>query len=494
MKFNQKRVRRRCSGGVLVLALVLTSAATVGFAAWASLISQRAQGIEQLMAGTKRRLAVQNGIAIARQYSYQMLASAAGSTAAMSLSNDWGAVSIPTWSGYAMESVTPPAGVNVFSPSGSSDPVVVYARWHEATVETPIYDFDRVPVEIATPTTKVLSMVKSRSPLCSGDVLIFHRPTLAKPAPAVTVTGNIQTVGGRMVLFNPLSPNSFKAVNASQVVTPGYITATPSTFQLFAPAGQTTSTLLPSNLVLPAVSGGSVSSSVDTTGKLNVIEDATNGGNSFRDRIQYGSWMELDTSSSIDERGVSFDSSTGILTLNLAEPDLPSVIAHNNLSQIVLTGQNAPAEETAADSYAASGLCYVEDAATTTRNLTSIVCNGTGNQRRFILGVKKVTPADASGNAAPGGGVSINFTNSASAPIWRLMMVAENTPLTVSATGGPGTITMIGGIQADSSLAAPTGTANLLKLLPEASPLRLNRLAPRFAWVETYLDFVDGDI
>ena len=72
------------------------------------------------------------------------------------------------------------------------------------------------------------------------------------------------------------------------------------------------------------------------------------------------------------------------------------------------------------------------------------------------------------------------------------MTVAENTPLTVSATGGAGTISVIGGFQSDASIAAPSATGTSLLLVPETAPGRLNRLAPRLAWVETYLDFDDG--
>jgi hypothetical protein len=107
--------------------------------------------------------------------------------------------------------------------------------------------------------------------------------------------------------------------------------------------------------------------------------------------------------------------------------------------------------------------------------------NGTNN-RRILLCIKKI--AATAGEV--GGGVDISFGTAV--PSWRLLVVAENTPLSFTPAGGAGNIALRGGIQTDASLSGPTGSSRLV-IEKDALPLALQNIAPRLAWVETHLFF-----
>jgi hypothetical protein len=178
--------------------------------------------------------------------------------------------------------------------------------------------------------------------------------------------------------------------------------------------------------------------------------------------------------------------------MDLNNPDLPNIIADNHVQKIVLTGQNSNNAATLAESYAGVGLCYIENAATTSRRIVSIDCNGNRNSRRIVLGIKKLT-VPAAGVTPTGETVTCSFPDSSTEPLWRLMLVSENTPLAFVAPAGTPGITLTGGIQTDSSITAPTAAGIFLKLAPETTARRLNRLAPRLGWVETYVDISGGN-
>ncbi len=489
--------RRRSCGGVLVLALVITAGAAVGFAAWAMLLGQRTQFVEQALAGTQRRLAVENGRQIARQYGYAgVIPSNAGAALnaplpglPTGLLN--GGISVTSWSGYAMESTTFPVGYNPISPASNGYP---YGKQLAVSLPYSVSDAYPAPVAVGTGAADFTLEINSRSPLTSGDLLVVHRPTTVNstPLPKITISGSLDLVGGRAVYFSPLSDALSTTARATQVAFPPVQPAGSSTLPVSRDS-QTNAVILPGNLPLPILSGGSIAGALDTAGRLDVIDSPANGGNSFKSKVQTGPYLTVDTTKTGGERGVAFDKTTGTLTINLSEPLLPNIIAENHVAKIILTGQRSAADATIADPLGAVGFCYVETGGVTSRSLTEVRCQEIYNKRRFIMGIKKVPPASQSPKAY-GSVVSCVFPQSNQAPVWRLMVVAENTPLAFTALGGPGIITLTGGIETDGSVAAPSATGASLRLLPEPDPRRLNRLAPRLAWVENHLNLDNGSL
>ena len=239
-------------------------------------------------------------------------------------------------------------------------------------------------------------------------------------------------------------------------------------------------------LTTGAVGGGD---NLDVANRLNVIDSTTNPSNSLRNKILNESvYVTVNTAQDrTASQGIGYVAATGVLTLDLAESAFWGVLVENNLTEIVLNGQSAN------NAFQASvRICYVEDANVSTRSLTKVTCNGVTNLRPMVIGIKKIPLA--SGSQVPGSPVAFDFANSNMAPGWRMMLVAENTPLGFTASGGPGIITVKGGIMTDGSITASSGAGNRVRLVRETDNAHLIQLVPRRAWMETYLNFTDGSL
>ena len=481
----------------MVVALMITAAATMGFAAWSTLIASRKEAVEQNFGGLLRRMAVENGKQIARQFAYTDFLTKNSSNAvnstnfASGTTQVIGGIATPVRVGFAMDSVAFPPGFNRLSPAGLG---FAYGVITNVTVPFSVMDSHPALTVRANDVTTVSTAMKSRSPLLSGDVLVIHQPTLATTSPvaAPIVTGSLDVLDSRAVFLTPSTLGNFSTVRASAVTMPSYSVPAVNPAQTRDP--YTNALVLPSNFPSSLTTGGSVGAgnALDTGNYLNVVNSAQNPSNSLLEKIKTGSYVTVTTTADFNQSGVSFVSSTGILTLNLSNQALPSVIVQDNVSQIIFTGQSSSAEESLADIYSSVGVCYVEDAAVSTRSLTSVACNNGANKRRLILGMKKIPKA--TNPQVPGSAVTIDFPQSNLSPVWRLLLVAENTPLAFSNSGGPGILTLKGGIQTDGNIASISGAGNAVKLISETDPRRLSRLAPRRGWIETYLDFTNGSL
>jgi hypothetical protein len=490
---QRQRARLRTSGGVLLVALLITCAATFGFAAWASLIGQRRQVVEEVSGGIQRRLAVENGRQMARQYALTGVLTKNSGTAVSftktpaATSQVLGGITAPAFTGYAMDSTSFPT-FNRLSPAGTG---YAYGTLLQVSVPFSIMDYYPTPTVKSSGTTTAIAAMKSRPALPSGDLLVIHEPTLSTTAPVVT--GNLDVQGGRAVFLTTGGLANLSTVRATAVAIPHY--PVPSTNALATRDPQTNNVIVPSNFPQPISTTGPVvaGNSIDLGNRLNVIDSALNPSNSFREKIKQGSYTTLNPASDLNQNGLNFVASTGVLTLDLANENLTSVIIDNNVTEIILTGQNSAAAESAVQDFSSVAICYVEDDNVTTKRLSKITCQNSGNARRVIIGIKKL-PKPSPNPQIPGLAVTVAFPSSDVAPQWRLMLVAENTPLLFSASGGPGVITLKGGIQTDSAITATTGVGNRVRLILEDDPRRLVRLAPRRGWVEHYLDYANGSL
>ncbi len=489
---SSRRLARRTAGGVLIVALLLTAAATFGFTAWANLIAQRRQSIEETVGGMTRRLSVENGRQSALQLGYNSLLTKNGGAAMDAKMEDattlqiYGGLTTAAWSGYALESIRP-GKVNHFSHAGIS---FAYEPDLAFTVPYSVMDYYPSPSWRANGTTTVVASARSRVPLLSGDVLNIYKPTLALDSPLTNqvITGNLDVVGARSVILSPAALDNFSGLRTSAISTPVY--AVPNSNPMVFRDPTTNNYVMPSNFPSTLTTMGSVGAgnNLDTENRLNVIDSPDNPANSLRNRILNGLvYVTLDTTQDrVFSQGIGFVASTGVLTLDLTDSTLWGLIANNNISEIILNGQS-----TNIDTQASVRICYVETA-TTTRTLTKVTYNGATNLRPIVMGIKKVPPA--TGSQVPGSPVTMSFADSGVAPLWRMMLVMENTPLAFAADGGNGRITMIGGIMTDGSIQATSGAGNSVALVPETDHTHLIQLVPRRAWMETYLDFANGSL
>jgi hypothetical protein len=488
-----RRTARRTDGGILLVALLLTAAATLGFTAWANLIAQRRQSIEETVGGMTRRLSVENGRQSAIQLGYNALLTKNGGAAMDAKIEDattlqiYGGLATAAWSGYAMESIR--AGkVNHFSHAGIS---FAYEPDLAFVVPYSVMDYYPSPSWRANGTTTVVASARSRVPLLSGDILNIYKPTLALDTPLAdqVITGNLDVIGARSVILSPAALDNFSGLRTSAISTPVY--TVPNTNPMVFRDPVTNDYVMPSNFPSTPTTTGSVGAgnNLDTQNRLNVIDSPDNPANSLRNKVLNGLvYVTLDTTQDrAPSQGIGFVASTGVLTLDLTESALWGLIADNNISEIILNGQS-----TNIDTQASVRICYVERADTTTHTLSKVTYNGPTNLRPIVMGIKKVPPA--AGSQVPGAPVTMSFADSGVAPMWRMMLVMENTPLAFEAAGGNGRITMMGGIMTDGSILATSGAGNSVVLVPETDHTHLIQLVPRRAWMETYLDFTNGSL
>lgn len=490
------RRRARESGGVMILALLITACATVGFVAWGNLIAQRTQNVEQAMGGTQRRIAVENGRQLAREYAYrERLTKGSGADFEVSAEETSGQViggiSVSAWSGNAFDSNEYPIGYNKFSPAATG---IGFGPSLEMLLPYSVTDYYPDPTVKASASTRVLTVVKSRSPLTSGDMLVIHAPTRAI-APA-SVTGSFDVMGGASFLVTS-SPANFNSVRALAFNTPSYTPVAPSgtvnttTIAISHPTSG--ANVLPSNFPSLHTTTGPVdgSTALDELNRLNVVDPASNTANSLKSKLQnggsYGSLTFPTTADHADTgNGISFASSTGTLTIDLSVENMPWLVLNDNIAEIKLIGAASSSLESAVP----AAICYVENGATTTRAFTKITSAGGTNKRRVLLGLKKISALVND----PQQEVACDFDSAN--PIWKMMFICENTPLKFNSVGG-GLITLIGGIQTDSSLvSSSTISGSGVRLEMEAAGFQSwpNKLLPRRAWVEAYLDFDYGNL
>ncbi len=490
--------RHQTAGGVLIVAMLLTAAATLGFAAWATLLNQRQQSAEETMGGIQRRLAFANGRQMAIQLGYNQLMTQNTGNAIDLAQYDTtltakihGSLKTDAWTGSAISKFPLPypavnnSAMNRFSPSGTH---AAYGPEFSFTVKASVMDYypnptvrtdaNNAPVSIAA---GLITSVRHYAPLLSGDLLCIYKPTLGTATPLAnqTLTGNIRVVGGRSLILTPAPLANFSALRTDAISTPHY--NVPSNPIIFQNTASTPAQILPSNFPSIVTSLGSVGTgnNLDTQHRLNVIDDATNNpSNSLKARI-----LSSDVVISINtaanhalQDGVSFDLATGVLNIDLANQAIWGIVADNNVSEIRLQGMPA-----INSNLASVRLCYTETAGLYARTLTKISCQGDANYRPIIIAVKK--SPNPTGSAVVGPEVTLEYPTTT--PLWHSLIVVENTPLIFTTNG---ILTLAGGIMTDASLTGPTGQ-NRVQIIPSTLSTFLTHIAPQRMWLETYFDY-----
>ena len=490
--------RKQPSGGVMVIALVIIGFVTVGFSAWVGLLAQRGRSAEVEEHATRRRVSAYNSRAVIREYALERMITSSGDASGVSfdpfasssevddngnLKQGWAVTTAGAWSGFPMESNTRLAGLNGFSLTWDYP----YSKVVDVTAVTKALGFvtnqaGRVEQSLSNISSYLKVYVRSRSPVLGGDLLIVHRSKLSTPV-APVVSGNI-SVNGRVMHFVPELPAiSYTARSARFIARPG---ASPMELR---PLDLNGNGIPPSNLAWTPITFGRVGGVTDLTGKLNIIDDSANGGNSLRQKLTSSAATIQNDGGTLlaDPRGYSNAGLGTVVVTPCVGPsnpaDLPSVVIDSEVQELIIEGQDG-ANLTGYSLYRpALAVVYVQDAASV-RKLQTIRLRKQ-NARRMILAIKQ--EGDALGQPV---NIIVEDTNAASG--WHLVILAENTPLIFSAGTAVNLIRVAGGIQTDSPLAGP-GAGQELGLVLEDDTRGLIKLAPRAAWVESIMpDKVPG--
>ncbi|HWB06403.1 MAG TPA: hypothetical protein VG796_25490 [Verrucomicrobiales bacterium] len=487
---------KKPAGGVLVLALIAIGFVAVGFSTWISMLGQRGRAAEIEEHATRRRIAAYNSRAAIQEYTLQRMITSSGDANGVSFDPLGGALDVdpgderplkgmtvtsaPAWTGYPLASSTRLAGLNGFSPTWDYP----YSKQLDVTAATKALGFNKVMIgtegdfrleENFTNTASYLrTYIRSRSLVLGGDLLVIHRSKLSTPADPI-VTGNV-SVDGRVMHFRPdLAEASYTARSARFISSPGTMNVRPKNLS--------GANLAPTNLAWVPLTSGAINGATDFSGKLNVIEDAANGGNSLVQSLTASAATLQNTSGATpmtDPRGYS-NPGAGVVTvtpsIGVTNPaDLPSVIIKNEVSEIIIEGQDPTNFATYARYRPAMAIVYIQDT-TSVRKLTTIRLRNQGG-RRMLLAIKQ------NGDVA-GGAVNVILEDTNAISEWNMIILAENTPLTFS-LGTPGTLNLMGGIQTDAALTGP-GTGKTLAIQLQTDTRGLIKMAPRAGWVETIM-------
>ena len=466
----------RHAGSTVVIALVVVAAATVGFASWVGLMAQRGRSIELQRHSGARRIAYHNARLTAREYALEraITATADSNGFAHDPASGWGSSSIPAWTGFPMETSSRPGGLNGFSLSWDYP----YAAEHNVTAGFPALAYSTSVGGAVSQTTPAAStyfktFIRSRSPILGGDLLIVNRSSLTPPV-VPSVTGNI-AVNGRVLHFVPevaAADYQARSVRFASPHIPGNMNIRPLNL-----AG---TDLIPSNLAWTPVTFGRIGGVTDYSGRLSVIDDAANGGNSLRQRLTTAITTSGNTAYN-DPGGVANDGAGNVTITPCIGPtspaDLPSVIITNEVTELIIDGQDGTNLTSYAPFRPALAVVYIQDPSSV-RKLTTIRLRKQG-ARRMLLAIKQ------SGTSA-GSPVNVVVEDTNAICEWNMVIIAENTPLVFSATGGASTIRLVGGVQTNAPLTGPAAPTLLsLNLLTDTRGLI--RLTPRAAWVETLM-------
>jgi hypothetical protein len=463
----------------MVIALVAIGVVTVGFTTWVGLLSQRGRTAEIEEHATRRRIAAYNSRSAIREYALERMITSSGDSNGMAFDplSGWSVTSAAAWSGYPMESNTRLAGLNAFSLSWDYP----YSKVIDTTAASKALGFvananGRLEEEYTAISSYLKTYVRSRSPVLGGDLLVVHRSKLT-PEIAPVVSGNILVYGRVMHFLPEMADTAYTARSSRFIAPPG---ASPMNLRPLDLEGDP---IPPANMAWTPISFGRVAFVTDLTGKLNVIDDVDNGGNSLRQRVAASSATIQNSGNTQmnDPRGYDNDGN-GLVTITPSigpsnPADLPSVIIDSEVSEIIIEGQEGSVFSDYALFRPAFAVVYVQDEASV-RQLTTVRLRKQ-NSRRLLLAIKQ------NGNT-PGLPVNIIVEDSNANSEWHVVVVAENTPLTFSADVAVSSVKLYGGLQTDSPLAGPGGGQNLSVLL-ENDTRGLIRLTPRAAWVETIM-------
>ncbi len=466
----------------MAIALISVAFVGVGFSAWVGLLAQRGRTGEVEEHATRRRVAASNTRASIKVYALQRAITSSIDSDGLSFNptalGGWSDTSTAPWNGYAMESTTRIAGLNAFSCTWDYP----YSKILDVNAKTKSLGFatseiGAISASYGISTSYLRTYLRSRSPILGGDLLLLHRSSRS-PEAIPAVIGNIR-VAGRVVHFVPeVQPENYTARSARFDSPPGVTVNA-------APKDLAGNSIAPSNLSWTPITFGRRDGAyvADFTGRLNVVDAPNNGGNSLKARVVAAASTIQDsgTSTTTDARGYS-NPGTGTVTITqcvgLTSPaDLPSIVLTDEIREIIIDGQTGSNFSTYAPFRPAFAVLYTQNSASN-RKLNTIRLRNQG-ARRMLLAIKQATPV---------GGTPVNIIIEDSNAIceWNAIIVAENTPLTVTLSGGATTLNLVGGIQTDSSLTL-RGTSTRMQLLLQTDTRGLIRLAPRAAWVETIM-------
>lgn len=471
-----RRLQRE-NGSAMLVSLMIMGVATMGIAAWISIINGRTTYTETMEDAMKRRVAHENSRALAEEYMYLVAANEDDGVAVTATidSGDTAKVQISGWTGGAFESVIQPGGVNRSGMANGHKFLdrnyVGYVRYYDVALGNGDHEVTRS------------FQLRSRSPIFYGDLVTLNRPTITPGDPSdpdIRFRGNVH-VHGRTVLWRPdmidiRSDTKFRSkeyVRMSENFIDYPIKNLPA-----GSGGE--DRIRASNFPFSPITAGPADGGLGFDGKLSTVENTTSSLNSLVDRLGTAP-IVADGMTASSNRGVVSNGS-GTISIDLNDEFLTNVLIQNDTSRIILNGQGI----TDATAYAEAGdraaiLIVIIQDPSTSRNLDQIQLTNRNN-RRVVVAVKKtIGPADNSSWLR----TEFRFMNADQNPAWRLIAVGENTEIRMTHQQN-GSVTVYGGVRTDRGFYCSNSGSKEIFLRREDDPKLLERLIDRNVWLESY--------
>lgn len=450
LSFNPKT-----RASIAMIALLIVGIGTVGMSGMLAVLHARTDQVDSYESAILRRVRQLNGRQLAREYMYQqVLPSESGAGGTFEISSNWGRITVGAWAESCF-STTTTGTVNQVGPSANGEPFVV-------PVDVDVFSLvNSGSWDTSSATDTYQFRIYGRNPALAGTVL-----GVQKSSNGVTANNQVDgsiTANGRSYIWesDAVLLSRVYEFGAEQAVAPGPQLGD-SDYQVSAPGGDPlVAKLMPDNTPFVAWLNNGVAGSVSNSGLLNVVQGPN--ANSMANFVSNNGGVSVGGTSSYTGSGIS-NNGLGSTFINLNVGSLPHVILDGAHTNVTFVGQIDSASEVTASTM---NPVVVVIEGTLLSNITFVF----NNSRPVVLGIKKGFGL---------GTVSLNFSDADSA---RMILVAEECPITVNTAGD--TVTLKGGIVSDRDFLQSGGGS--LVINQEDSPDDLENVAPRWLWVESYL-------
>ncbi len=458
--------QQRTRGSVLVVGLLLVVVGTLGMASMTTLLAGRSRLVTDMELSSQRRIAIKNNRAMVHHYFMRQGIGNSDDGGTIDLSG-WGKLVVPSTTDSPFESQQEFSLINFLSPGGE--------RGFTQDVDVSFRQPD--PYGTGESSRNFRVMLKSRSPLLGGTLLVQHKPATVVTGVETDVQGSIQVNGNVQLwkddqLYGDVGNFLVKSYDHPDQIAVGI-------------KGLDNTQIPPTNFPFYARSTGydtSESSGAPVVdGTFNMFEidhdsstgsDPTIAANTlYHKMVTYASPLYVDGAYQSDIGGVAGDEiddddGTGSkerrISVNLNNPGVSPVIVNDGVHHLRVLGYTDSAN---ADNEPA-GFILVRS-----NDLETITFEN-NNFRRLVLGIR--------GDYEP---VELYpMATTATSGNWRILLTVEGAGLNFNMASGA-TFTLQGGIRTDSRLSVPNGT---LILNREPSPEQLGLIDPREAWIEVY--------
>ena len=476
---NIRGIHRSQLGSALLLSLMIMGVCTMGVAAWIAIINGRAAYSDATEDGMRRRVALENSRAIAEEYLYNYATTQDSGAAALFPQVTYPPdnaeqpdiverMQVAAWVDGSLNSTTPVWRASRMGPSNGGG----YYRNYQVLLgkggNQVLRDFE----------------VRSRSPILSGDLVIFNQPTITPGDPSdpdIRFRCNMH-VNGRTVFWRP---DMIEVRDDNHFSTKAYavMTRLVGDYPVVDSSGNR---LRPSNFPFTPVTGGAVGvGALGYDGRISNVENSYASINSIPSKLDTP--IEAVGTVISSERGVESNGS-GTITIDLNNPDLDEVLIEGDTSKVVLNGQIDDSAFAAAESMKPVVIVVLQDGYISTRNLSRFELYRR-NSRRLIIAVKKErAPWDPSSDLR----CTFEWMNTEHNPpepfpTWRLITIGENTELRYIHDSSNSEVTIYGGLRTDRGLWGSSSLNRKFFIEPEPNPQSLiEGYLDRHVWIESY--------